>query len=213
MKRICWNMRLDKIHITYITCVIAMCMQFMQVSIHLIENASYVSTKPTKHICAHMFFQACSFTTNHICCTSSVGLPCTLGLVVHGSTVGDPLSQRDPGAASNPKNDTTQSRVLGPGWAISFTIEAFQLGFHRWKWPKEVWLFLLQVIGISESEDCLKVYFTRMLALRVFGWLCLSDVCVTCLTWTLTAVVERQLDMVSFVAMIPADGTMWHKHN
>lgn len=87
MQRICWNMRLDKIHITYITRVIAMCMQFMQVPIHLIENASYVSTKPTKHICAHMFFQACSFTTNHICCTSSVGLPCTLGLVVHGSTV------------------------------------------------------------------------------------------------------------------------------
>lgn len=87
MQRICWNMRLDKTHITYTACVFAMCMQFMQVSIHLIGNSSYVSTKPTKHICAHMFFQACSFTTNHICCASSVGLPCTLGLVVHGSTV------------------------------------------------------------------------------------------------------------------------------
>lgn len=129
----------------------------------------------------------------------------------------DPLSQRDPGAASNPKDDTTQSRVLGPGWAISFTIEVFQLDFTVGNGRNRCEVFLLQVIVISESEDCLKDLSIKCILLACWLYECLGDcgsvMCLTSLTWTLTEVVERQLDMVSFVAMIPADGTMWHKHN
>lgn len=124
----------------------------------------------------------------------------------------DPLSHRDPGAASNPKNDTIQSRVLGPGWAISFTIEAFQLDFTVGNGRNRCDFFYCKWLGFQTLKIVWKCILLACWLYECLGD-CASVMCVTSLTWTLTAVVERQLDMVSFVAMIPADGTMWHKHN
>ena len=105
----------------------------MYASMRLIENASYVSTEPKydisrisrPNIFAHMCFSSVSayrFTTNQICCGSSVGLR-TLEL-----GMAPPLRSVEPrSGACNPTDDTTQSGVLRFGSAISFAIEAFQL--------------------------------------------------------------------------------------